>query len=154
MSALGKLIEREITLISRFVTSLQEEQEALKAANPVSLPTIHEEKSRLVDQLNALENERIQLVGGSGNMPDRERMAAWLQAHPNEKTVAGHWKKLIELAQEAKHLSDLNAALVKLHLEKTSQALAILTRHAQENLFYGSDGQAATYTGSRIVDSA
>ena len=154
MSALGKLIEREITLISRFVTSLQEEQEALKAANPESLPTIHEEKSRLVDQLNALENERIQLVGGSANMPDRERMAAWLQVHPNEKTVAGHWKKLIELAQEAKRLSDLNAALVKLHLEKTTQALAILTRHAQENLFYGSDGQAATYTGSRIVDSA
>ena len=154
MSALGELLEREISLVSRFVTALQDEQAALKAASPDALPTIHEEKSALVDQINHLESERIKWVGGPVGLSDRERMNAWLQAHPSETLLAAHWEKLLELAGEAKRQNELNAALVKLHLERTSQALAILTRHAQDNLLYGSNGQAATYTGSRLVDSA
>lgn len=154
MSALGELIEREISLISRFIASLEREQQALKAAQPESLPAIHEEKSTLVDQLNDLESQRIKLVGGPSAVPDRERMNLWLAAHPKETRIAESWQKLVQIAHVAKRQNELNAALVKLHLEKTTQALAILTRHSQDNLLYGSNGQAAGYTGSRIVDSA
>ena len=154
MSALGKILEREIDLISRFLVSLEEEQVALKTATPESLPKIHEEKSLLVDELNALEIERINQVGGDSQLTDRERMNVWIKAHPTDTQIETHWKKLIELASTAKQQSELNASLVKLHLEKTTQALAILTRHNQENTLYGSNGQAATFTGSRIVDSA
>lgn len=154
MSSPDQIIEREIKLISRLVALLQEEQNSLKTADPLALPRIHEEKSVLVDQLNALENERIQMIGGPASQPDRQRMQAWLDAHPVETKVASQWQQLIQLAQEAKQQSQLNASLVRLHLEKTTQALAILTRHAHDNLLYGSNGQAASYTGSRIVDSA
>lgn len=154
MSALSKTLEREIDLISRFHISLQEEQEALKSALPELLPKIHEAKSLLVDELNALENERLKLIEGFSHLPDRKRMDAWIKGHPTETQIANQWQKLLELARSAKQQSDLNASLVKLHLEKTSQALAILTRHNQENTLYGSNGQAAAYTGSRIVDSA
>lgn len=154
MSALSKILEREIDLITRFLVALEEEQQALKTASPELLPKVHDEKSSLVDQLNALEIERINQIGGSSQLPDRERMNAWIKAHPADIQIATYWEKLIELASNAKQQSELNASLVKLHLEKTTQALAILTRHNQENALYGSNGQAATYTGSRIVDSA
>ena len=154
MSALSQILEREIDLISRFLVVLEEEQDALKKASPEPLPKIHDEKSLLVDQLNALEVDRIREVGGAPHLADRERMNAWIKAHPSDVEIAVHWQKLIDLASNAKQQSELNASLVKLHLEKTTQALAILTRHNQENTLYGSNGQAATYTGSRIVDSA
>lgn len=154
MSLLDNTLEREIDLLSRFIALLNEEQGALKAATPEVLPKIHEGKALLVDTLNTLETERIKLIGGATSVPDRERMIAWLANHPSEKKVATHWQALIKLAQEAKQLNELNASLVRLHLEKTTRALAILTRHAQDNVLYGSNGQAAQYTGSRIVDSA
>jgi flagella synthesis protein FlgN len=154
MTPLRTLLEREITLVSRFVAALNEEQDALKAARPEALPKIQEEKSVLVEQLNSLETERTLLVGGASEKTNRQRMLAWLAAHPAEIQIHTHWHKLLELAEEARRQNELNAALVKLHLDKTSQALAILTRHSQESLLYGSNGQAAIYTGSRIVDLA
>lgn len=154
MSPLEKIMEREVELISRFIALLEAEQEALKSAKPESLPEIHTSKETLVGELNQLENARIKLVNGPGALTDRERMNAWIKAHPTEKKAAGLWDQLLSLAHAAKQKNELNAALVKLHLEKTTQALAILTRHAQENTLYGSNGQASVYSGSRIVDSA
>jgi flagella synthesis protein FlgN len=154
MSSLGNILEREIQLISRFLVLLEDEQIALKTANPETLPEIHSDKAALVDELNALEAGRNQLVGGGSPLSDRERMHAWLKSHPGEKKIATQWQALIDLAHQAKLASELNASLVKLHLERTTQALVILTRHSQGNQLYGSNGQAMSFTGSRIVDSA
>lgn len=154
MSAVNKILECEIGLISRFIALLEEEQHCLKQADPAGLPHIDAEKSALVDQLNALEKQRIKLIGGLSSLSDRERMHAWLSAHPSEQSIANNWQNLIELAQSAKRHNEMNASLVRLHLEKTAQALAILTSHSQKNMLYDSCGQSATYTGSRIVDSA
>jgi flagellar biosynthesis/type III secretory pathway chaperone len=41
-----------------------------------------------------------------------------------------------------------------MHLQQTSEALVILTRQAEQHTLYGSNGQAAQVSGSRIVDSA
>jgi flagellar biosynthesis protein FlgN len=154
MSALALTLEREIDLISRFLVVLEQEQEALQTAQPEALAPLLDSKTNLVDQLNKLESERIKLVGGRAELSDKERMLTWLEANPAEKKIAALWNKLIALALSAKSQSELNSTLVKLHLDRTAKALAILTRHTQENTLYGSNGQASIYTGSRIVDSA
>jgi flagellar biosynthesis/type III secretory pathway chaperone len=155
MLAIGKTIDREIALVSRFLALLLDEQEALKTANPDALPKIHDEKYILVDQLNALEIERSSLtaLGGPASSA-RERMESWMAEHPAEKQIAARWQQLIQLCQDAKQQNILNARLVNLHLEQTNQALAILTRDTNESVLYGSNGQAAQYMGRRIVDSA
>jgi flagella synthesis protein FlgN len=154
MLALGKTINREISLISRFLALLLEEQEALTTVNPDALPKIHDEKYTLVEQLNALEIERSSLTPGSLASSARERMDLWMVEHPEEKQIAAHWQQLIQLCQDAKQQNFLNARLISLHLEKTNQALAILTRDSSDSVLYGSNGQAAQYMGRRIVDSA
>lgn len=154
MLVLSQTLERETGLVSRFVALLTQEQEALTAAKPESLPAIHEEKTSLIGQLNTLESQRNQLIGGTPTLSEKERMALWLSAHPAETKIAGQWATLIGLALDAKRLNELNARLVKLHLDRTTQALAILTRRSEENTFYGANGQASQFTGSRIVDSA
>jgi flagella synthesis protein FlgN len=154
MLALGTIIDREISQISRFLALLLDEQEALKTATPDALPKIHDEKIILVDQLNELEVERSKLTHGSQASSARERMDLWMSEHPQERQIAAQWQQLIQLCQEAKQQNIINARLVNLHLERTNQALAILSRDANESILYGSNGQPAQYMGRRIVDLA
>ena len=48
----------------------------------------------------------------------------------------------------------MNGELIAMHLARTSEALDILTQRQNKASLYGSDGQAAGGSGSRIVDSA
>lgn len=154
MSGIAAITEREIELISRFVELLTEEQDALKRGDAAALPRIATAKAPLVEQLNAFENERRMALGIDGEQKTRQAMDAWLATHPAEQTAAADWARLLELAQEAKQLHELNASLVSMHLQQTAEALAILTRKAEQNTLYGSNGQTAPISGSRIVDSA
>lgn len=154
MSEIAAITEREIALISRFVALLQDEQETLKRADASALPEISAAKIDLVEQLNLLEAERRTALGIVGDEKTRAAMVVWLANNPNDQTAAVNWEKLLNLAQEAKQLHELNAQLVGMHLQQTSEALVILTRQAEQHTLYGSNGQAAQVSGSRIVDSA
>ena len=154
MPDIAAITEREIALISRFVALLKDEQETLKRADASALPEISAAKIDLVEQLNLLEAERRTALGIAGDEKTRAAMAVWLANKPNDQTAAVNWEKLLNLAQEAKQLHQLNAQLVGMHLQQTSEALVILTRQAEQHTLYGSNGQAAQVSGSRIVDSA
>jgi flagella synthesis protein FlgN len=154
MPDIAAITEREIALISRFVALLKDEQETLKRADASALPEISAAKIDLVEQLNLLEAERRTALGIAGDEKTRAAMAVWLANNPNDQTAAVNWEKLLNLAQEAKQLHELNAQLVGMHLQQTSEALVILTRQAEQHTLYGSNGQAAQVSGSRIVDSA
>jgi flagella synthesis protein FlgN len=154
MSGIATIAEREIALISRFIALLKDEQEALKLADASALPEISAAKIDLVEQLNLLEAERRSALGITGDEKTQAAMAVWLTNNPKDKTAAVNWKKLLNLAQEAKQLHELNAQLVGMHLQQTSEALVILTRQAEQHTLYGSNGQAGQFSGSHIVDSA
>lgn len=154
MATIAAISELEISLISSFVTLLNEEQEALKLGDASGLADIGAAKTALVEKLNGLEGERRSALGIVGEHNTREAMSQWLAKHPEEQTAAVNWQKLLKLASEAKQLHELNAGLVAMHLQQTSEALAILTRRAGDDSLYGKDGQAAQSSGSRIVDSA
>jgi flagella synthesis protein FlgN len=154
MSILARIIEREIELISRFIAVLNEEQECLKQANPAPLPSLGATKAELVDQMNALEGERMAAIDQAGMPNSRASMDSWLTHNPSDSAAASNWNKLLDLAREAKGLHELNGRLVEMHLKNTSEVLAILTQQANRTSLYGSSGQAMQDTGSRIVDSA
>ncbi|HLO64721.1 MAG TPA: flagellar protein FlgN [Azonexus sp.] len=154
MSAVVAILEREIELVSRFVTVLNTEQECLTQGNADPLPAIAADKSALVDQLNALESERMAALGLPGQPSDQPSMEIWLRNNTSDRAAATAWQKLRELAHEAKVLHELNGQLVATHLKNTAEALAILTQQASQSSLYGAKGQTTSATGSRIVDSA
>lgn len=154
MATIAAISELEISLISSFVRLLNEEQEALKVGESSALAEIGAAKTALVEKLNGLESERRAALGIAGEHNTREAMSQWLAKHPEEQTAAVNWQKLLKLASEAKQLHELNAGLVAIHLQQTSEALAILTRRLEHDSLYGKNGQAAQISGSRIVDSA
>ena len=151
MSALSALIEREIALISRFVSVLHEEQDTLKHARISELPSLTAEKARLVDQLNALEAERLTTLGLE-RQPGA--MEGWLKTHSTERQAAELWRQLLELARQAKTTHELNARLLAMHARQTNELLAALTQQSEKPALYGASGQTLPGSGSRIIDSA
>ncbi|PKO88217.1 MAG: hypothetical protein CVU18_08030 [Betaproteobacteria bacterium HGW-Betaproteobacteria-12] len=154
MADLAAITEREVALIAHFIDLLKAEQESLRSTDPTALPDIATAKIALVEQLNDLESERRSALGISSEEKTRAAMDTWLAANPAQRTAAINWQKLLELADEARQLHQLNAGLVSLHLQRTNEAMTILNTRAAGETLYGSDGQAAPPSGSRIVDSA
>lgn len=154
MSSIAALTTREIELISRFICVLKNEQDTLQRGEIAGLPESAAEKLQLAEQLNALEASRNKLLGSTGDVGGRIAMERWLSDHPEQAVAAADWKKLLELARQAKHLHELNSRLVSMHLQQKNELLSVLVQQPQQNTLYGSNGQAAMATGSRIVDSA
>ena len=154
MQDVAKITELEIIHISRFVELLKAEQELLKLGNATALADIISAKIDLVEQLNSLEANRRQALSITGDENTRDAMREWLTNHPNNQAAAVNWENLLNLAREAKQLHELNASLIGMHLMQTTEALAILRRQPAQHTLYGSNGQSAQFSGSRIVDSA
>lgn len=154
MSAVAAILEREIELVSRFVGILNDEQQCLTQGNSDALPEITANKSALVEQLNALEGQRMDAIDLPGQPSDLPSMEKWLSNNAGDVASANAWQKLRELAREAKVLHELNGQLVATHLKNATEALTILTQQASQSTLYGASGQTTAATGSRIVDSA
>ena len=154
MPDLSSIIEREVELTSRFVRLLTEEQDILKAGDIDALPELSGRKTPLLEQLNALEAKRMEILGTSPDSSAREAMERWLANNNEDRATGTHWKNLLAIAREAKTLHELNAQLVGMHLRRTSEILAILRQPSEDSSLYGATGQAVASTGSRLVDSA
>lgn len=154
MSGMLEILKRESETLSRFVLVLADEQALLRSAQATDLPAITQEKLKLVEQLNQLGAERRALLPNTPATDDSTAMAQWLKANASDTEAARTWQGILELAREARQMHERNGKLVTILLQKTNDALAILTQRAPEQTLYGSDGQTAAATGSRLVDSA
>ena len=154
MSNIAGILNREIELVSRFITLLGEEQECLKTGNADDLQSITAKKEPLIGLMNAIESERMAAIGEAGRPSNGASMQRWLGQNATDTAAAASWQQLLDLAREAKSLHELNMQLVEMHLRNTTEALAILTQPAESSTLYGSSGQTMTSSGSRIVDSA
>ncbi|MDD2663532.1 MAG: flagellar protein FlgN [Dechloromonas sp.] len=154
MSQLAALIADETRLLVELEDLLRGEQALLKSGRPEGLADLATTKSTLIEQINRLEGERSQLTGQAELALTPEGMSAWLAAHPAETKAAAAWQQLLARARSAKEIHLQNGQLLSLLQKQTDAALDVLLQHQGRNALYGSDGQAAGRTGSRIVDSA
>lgn len=154
MSELQQLLEAEKGLVTRFLGLLREEQSALVEGLAETLSVLNQTKLELIDTLNTAEAARGAFIAASSTGNGKAEMKAWLLRHPAEKSARLLWEEILDLAREARQLHEMNGELIAMHLSKTSEAIDILTQRQKEAALYGSNGQAASGTGSRIVDSA
>lgn len=154
MSQLHRALLDETALLRRFIEILREEQSLLTSGQADALAEVGAAKLDLVEKLNASEQARLRLLGLTPAQSSRQDMAEWLRRNPAESAAWQAWEQLITLAREAREIHAMNGELIAMHLARTSEALDILTQRQREASLYGSDGQAATGSGSRIVDSA
>lgn len=154
MPALPVVIDEEAGLVTRFAALLRCEQAELKAGNASVLPELTQQKSALIDEINAAANRRNLLLAEAGFALDKTGMAAWLNEHPGERKMRQTWEKMLVVARDIQELNRLNGQLLSIHLSATQEALATLTEQARRSTLYGPNGQTAPLTGHRIIDSA
>lgn len=154
MHAVADLLSAEIEALKRLVALMSEEQDALKAAQAESLPALSQTKIELIGELNALELQRNAGIGAPLGVDPKKAMQDWLAQHAADSGLKIRWDEVLNLAQEAKNLNQINGKLLALHLTRTSEALDVLTIRQAGSSLYGSNGQTNPLTGSRIIDSA
>ena len=153
MSSLLNLLQDEKKLVKLFLECLRNEQAALVAAEVERLGILGQQKLGLIDKLNDIESRRLSLIGHH-NPLDKSAMHDWFAAHPEDSAAEAIWSEILSLARDARRLHQMNGELIRMHLEKTQEAIAVLTLRQKEVGLYGSDGQASSASGSRLVDSA
>lgn len=152
MSTVATLLKNEAALILRFRDTLLREQEILHSGSSEALAKINTEKIFLVESLNQAGVERARVL--SSGAETAIDMQAWFSAHPREVESINLWEGLLQLAREAREINESNGSLINTLHQKTNDALAILTHGENDPSLYRSNGQAASSTGSRIIDSA
>jgi flagella synthesis protein FlgN len=152
MTSITAMLKHEADLVTRFRDTLLCEQEILRSGKTDGLAEINADKLSLAESLNVANAERSRnLLSIDGTYVD---MQDWFSNHPMERESASLWKKLLELAREAREINEANGSLINSLHQKTSDALTILTLGQGELSIYSCNGQASLSTSSRIVDSA
>lgn len=150
MDALAYVIGQEEAELKLLVTTLNEEQVALKTGNTDPLEKITPTKNRHLESLARLGQQRNQLLRSGRFAEDREGLSGWAKANGKEALV----DNFLALADEARELNRLNGQLIALRLNSTQSALAALTPHrASEHGLYGPKGQTKFSTGYRLIDT-
>ena len=144
-------LQQEQAALDGFINLLQQEQEALVAANVEKLQSLSELKQKHSELLNGMMQQRVAMLEREGFNPDAAGVAAWLAGQP--ASVAESWKKLLESAQTAQRLNQTNGKLIQTHMQHNQQALATLMNAANRADVYGADGQPRIGAGSaqRII---
>lgn len=154
MTLIEQIIGIETDLVVSLIELLKQEQDCLKLAAPEALAEISDRKIAITEQLDLQETERRLALGLEEKDDISAAMTQWLSKTGKDKCAAEKWEQLLSLAREAKLLNNINARLVGLHLHQNTEALRALTTQPEIKSLYGSKGQAAIFSCSRIVDSA
>ena len=150
--AMRQTIEGEVTLLTQFVELLRREQESLTQGVADDLPQLADQKNGLVIQLNRLSAQRAAFLETRGLTADRAGIDVWCaQAQDPEATEA--WRKVLQLAAEARELNRVNGELIQIRMQFTTKALEALGGAKNSLELYGPDGQS-TKPGARRINDA
>jgi flagella synthesis protein FlgN len=142
---LARSLETELAGFRDFVQALQTEQEALIQGNVDSLIELARLKSEKVVFLSQLAERRNRFLGAQGANPENGGMMNWLHQQKTGQTVqhlAETWKQLLEQAEIARQLNQINGTLIESRLRHNQQALVVLQAAANQSVgLYGPDGQ-------------
>ena len=146
-------LEEEVGRLKEFIGLLQREQELLKQGDTDALLPLIETKTQLADRLATFARARETYLARQGFPAGRPGMESWLQRHGSDAQRQS-WHALLQLAQEARDLNELNGKLIGLHMQHNQQAFTALMNATNRAMTYGPDGQQQAGLGGRILGTA
>ena len=155
-SAFVSALRAELAGFRELQQILLAEQDCLLRADAQALPELVEVKSRHIERLHALADQRAGYLGALALAPGGKGMRAWLADHAgaDQRELAALWQQLVDAAAEARALNDRNGGLIGARLNHNQAALAALQSAARSLSTYGSDGQPQLPTGQRELGRA
>lgn len=142
---LARCLDTELKGFRDFVQALQSEQEALVQGDVDNLLELARIKSEKVVFLTQLAEQRNRFLAAQDANPESGGMTNWLHQQKTSQTtlhIAKTWKQLLEQAEIAQQLNQVNGTLIESRLRHNQQALAVLQKAANQGVsLYGPDGQ-------------
>jgi len=151
-TSLSELLTTEVADLEAFVALLGDERQALTGATAERLPDIATQKATLATRLSRLETARNQWLERQGHAAGRGGMETLLATRAPSAPESVLWRRLIELATQAKADNDTNGKLIALLLRNNQDALNTLLSSGGGSI-YGADGQPRTVAGGRSFGS-
>ena len=128
-------VAAEHAALQSFVALLEEEQRTLLSGNPDSLIDLADTKTRQVEQLTRLAEQRRTLQPAS--------------PAPHDDRTLRLWADIRQMAGRAEQLNRTNGELIQVKLRHNQQALNVLHQAANNAGLYGPDGQQNLSMGGR-----
>jgi len=124
-----------------FIETLKKEEEALIQGEIDNIDSLASDKTRLVEKLMSLGEQRSQFLLSQGLTTDSAGMNKWLAMNP-DSTLQTLWGELLELAKTAKQINQANGLVISSQLQHNQRAFSALQSAAGNISLYGPKGQA------------
>ncbi len=129
----------EKNTIQIFIEILKKEEDALVQGKIDDVDFLASDKTRLVEKLTQLGEQRSQYLLSQGLSTDSAGMNEWLEKHVDAQTL---WNELLQLAKNAKQINQTNGLVISAQLQHNQRAFSALQSAAGNISMYGPKGQA------------
>lgn len=145
-NALQTAIQNELACLEKMISLLLEEQEALTRARIDQLSQISEQKTQLVNTLEAHSAARQAAMAAQQVPDERAAITEWL-TH-NAPALLSEWNALLACAAKAAQYNQSNGKLLQSREEANRTLINILNQEHDQDTGYSADGRH-TYNHSR-----
>lgn len=136
-------LETEVNTLRTFIDILRKEQQALIEGKIEEIDFFASDKSRLIDELIQLDDQRTQYLKKQGLIIEKNNINNWLIGQSSNQPIIGKlWNDLLELAEIAQKLNQANGLIISSRLQHNQRAYAALQSAAGNVSYYGPKGQA------------
>jgi flagellar biosynthesis/type III secretory pathway chaperone len=138
---LEKLLDEELSALTRLATLLDREHEVLLGNDVEELSRAGEAREACVGELLRIEDERrslCRMMDVPADPAGLERLLAWADPSQNLKR---RWAECGRQATRCRERNDRNGALVAARLKRVEGLLGVLTGRAAQPKVYGRQGE-------------
>lgn len=139
-SALDDCLRRQVLAGERLIEAMRAETDALRKGAAADIEAALVPKQAALDEFQALDVEREQLLADSGWTAEHGSPAEWMSGleHPARDAALASWRRLLEIAAECGRYNLINGALIQAGLRHSRQLLELLSgRQPEETPAYG-----------------
>jgi flagellar biosynthesis/type III secretory pathway chaperone len=149
---LAAILSAENAALRSFIDVLQGEQRVLLTGKIDELVLFAEPKTKLINELTVLAEQRLQLLRNCGVSPDRAGMEQLLNEHyagDGQETDA--WEQLLHLAAVANQANNSNGLLISARMNYTQRALQTIFTAARLPTAYAPDGSTVGFRNAQQI---
>lgn len=134
--------------------ALEDERKALESQDIEALDAIVVSKSRCVEELQQLDQERIRLCEEWGFEDGPHQMTALIEWCDEDQLISSRWEQLMVIAAEGSALNMTNGAIIRLRQQQFDAGLAVLRGATAGPATYDHNGVDGTDHNRRSLAEA
>jgi flagellar biosynthesis/type III secretory pathway chaperone len=152
-NSLKQIMQQETGHTEKLLTLLDQER-SLVSGNPEELMRVSEEKLKLIEQLELLNQKRNSIVQECGYAPDKQGMEACISWCSPDKSLHAVWQQLSQNVIECRSQNQLNGSVMDNSMRAIRQALSILYGQTSQESGYNASGSEVNDKLSRSIAKA